>query len=60
LTIVQAHPDILTIALSNAHKFVPDRVITIGGEGSAGNSLPGAMSILGDMLSPRKAATPER
>jgi hypothetical protein len=60
LTIVQAHPDILTTALSNAHKFVPDRVITVGGEGGAGGSLPGAMSILGDMLSPGKAAMPTK
>jgi hypothetical protein len=60
LTIVQAHPDILTTALSNAHKFVPDRVITVGGEGGAGGSLPGAMSILGDMLSPGKTAMPAK
>jgi hypothetical protein len=60
LTIVQQHPEILTTALSNAHKFVPDRVITIGGEGSSGGSLPGAMSILGDMLSPSRTAAPAK
>ena len=60
LTIVQQHPEILTTALSNAHKFVPDRVITVGGEGSGGSSLPGAMSILGDMLSPARTAVPAK
>ena len=60
LTIVQAHPDILTTALSNAHKFVPDRVITVGGEGSGGSSLPGAMSILCDMLSPGRTTEPPK
>jgi len=58
LSIVQAHPDILTTALSNAHKFVPERVVTVGDTGGAGGSLPGAMSILGDMLSPSKPALP--
>jgi SPFH domain / Band 7 family len=60
LSIVQAHPEILTTALSNAHKFVPDRVITVGGEGTGGSSLPGAMSILGDMLSPGKTVLPAK
>jgi hypothetical protein len=39
---------------------VPDRVITVGGEGSGGGSLPGAMSILGDMLSPARTAVPAK
>jgi hypothetical protein len=60
LTIVQQHPEILTTALSNAHKFVPDRVITVGAEGSGGSNLPGAMSILGDMLSPARTAVPAK
>jgi len=45
----EKHPDVLTTALSNAHKFVPERVFTLGAEGGA-NSLAGAAGILGDFL----------
>ncbi len=40
----------LTAALSNAQKFVPERVFSLGGDGG-GNSLAGAAGILGDFLS---------
>ncbi len=44
------NPEVLTAALSNAHKFVPERVFSLGGDGG-GNSLAGAAGILGDFLS---------
>src|SRR5262249_19633491 len=44
------HPQVITSALSNAQKFVPDRVTTIGGSGQGGESLMGAAAILGDFL----------
>lgn len=45
------HSDVLTTALSNAHKFVPDRVFTIGAGGEAnGHGLAGPAAILGDFL----------
>ncbi len=50
------HPDVLTTALSNAHKFVPERVFTLGGET---DSLMGAAGILGDFLGPRRSAPAE-
>ena len=53
------HPDVLTAALSNAHKFVPERVFTLGGQG-AGNSLVGAAGIFGDFLGGDKSAPAER
>jgi regulator of protease activity HflC (stomatin/prohibitin superfamily) len=43
------NPEVLTSALTNAHKFVPERVFTLGGtEGS--DSLAGAAGVLGDFL----------
>ena len=50
----EKHPDVLTTALGNAHKFVPERVFTIGGEGGA-NNLSGAAGVLGDFLSSGKS-----
>jgi hypothetical protein len=44
-----SHPNVITTALSNAHKFVPERVTTVGG-GAQGGSLMGAAAILGDFL----------
>jgi regulator of protease activity HflC (stomatin/prohibitin superfamily) len=54
-----SHPNVITAALSNAHKFVPERVTTVGG-GAQGESLMGAAAILGDFLgqSARGAAGP--
>jgi hypothetical protein len=45
------NPGVLTTALANAHKFVPERVTNVG-HGSGTDSLMGAASILGDLLSP--------
>ena len=42
------HPEVLTAALANAHKFVPERVFTMGE--SKGGGLSGAAAILGDLL----------
>jgi hypothetical protein len=47
-----SHPNVITSALSNAHKFVPERVTTVGGGGQGGGSLMGAAAILGDLLGP--------
>jgi len=58
LDFFEKHPDVLTTALANAHKFVPERVFTLGAEGGA-NSLAGAAGILGDFLSPGKSAPVE-
>jgi hypothetical protein len=44
------HPGVLEAALTNAHKFVPERVFTIGADGG-GNNLAGAAGILGDFMS---------
>jgi len=44
------NPDVLTTALNNAQKFVPERVFTMGDAANA-NSLTGAAGILGDFLS---------
>ena len=49
-----AHPEVIAAALTNAHKFVPDRVITMG---EGGGGLEGPMAILGDMLSPKAKST---
>lgn len=49
------HPGVLTTALANAHKFVPERIFTIGGEGG-GNNLAGAAAVLGDFLGPAKSS----
>ena len=46
---LEKNPEVLTTALANAHKFVPERVFTLGSEGGA-NSLAGAAAILGDLL----------
>lgn len=46
-TFIDSHPDVLTTALSNAQKFVPDRVFTLG---EGGGGLAGAAGILGDFL----------
>ncbi len=42
------NPEVLTTALSNAQKFVPERVFTFGA--GSGNNLPAAAGILGDLL----------
>jgi hypothetical protein len=42
------NPEVLTTALTNAQKFVPERVFTLGDGGA--NSLPAAAGILGDLL----------
>ena len=52
------HPEVLTTAISNAHKFVPDRVFTLGGESAGG--LAGAFGILGDFLSDRREPPREK
>jgi len=53
------NPSVLTTALANAHKFVPERVTNVG-HGTGTDSLMGAASILGDLLSPAppRAAPP--
>jgi hypothetical protein len=48
-----SHPNVITSALSNAHKFVPERVTTIGGGVQGGESIMGAAAILGDFLGQR-------
>lgn len=45
----EKHPEVITTAIANAHKFVPERVITLGEGGAAG--LTGPAAILGDLLS---------
>lgn len=51
---VDKNPNVLTVALANAHKFVPERVTNFGPGANAGGgeSLMGAAAILGDLLSP--------
>jgi hypothetical protein len=49
LDFFDANPDVLTSALTNAQKFVPERVFTLGG-GEGPNSLAGAAGVLGDFL----------
>ena len=51
---VDKNPNVLAVALANAHKFVPERVTNIGGGGGSGgsDSLLGAATILGDLLNP--------
>jgi hypothetical protein len=50
---VDKNPNVLTVALANAHKFVPERVTNVGaGGGGGGDSLLGAATILGDLLNP--------
>lgn len=45
-----SHPNVITSALSNAHKFVPERGTTIGGGVQDAESLMGAAAILGDFV----------
>ncbi len=49
---LEAHPEVLQAALSNAHKFVPETFFTVSG-GSNGNDLISAAAILGKMLNPK-------
>jgi hypothetical protein len=51
---VDKNPNVLTVALANAHKFVPERVTNFGtgANTGGGDSLMGAATILGDLLSP--------
>jgi len=44
------NPEVMAAALNNAHKFVPERVFTMG-NGDGANSLTGAAGVLGDFLS---------
>lgn len=53
--LVDKHPDILTAALTNAHKFVPERVVTMGEGG--GNSLPAAAAIFAELFGQQKSTT---
>ncbi len=53
---LEKNPEVLTTALANAHKFVPERVFTLGGSGG-GSSLLGAAAILGDLLGGGKNPT---
>ncbi len=53
-----ANPEVLTTALTNAHKFVPERIFTIRGPGGA-NNLVGAAGVLGDFLGGSTPARPE-
>jgi len=50
LDFFENNPEVLTTALNNAQKFVPERVFTMG-NGDGANSLTGAAGILGDFLS---------
>ena len=50
LDFFESNPNVLTTALNNAHKFVPERVFTMG-NGEGANSLTGAAGVLGDFLS---------
>ncbi|MBV8229718.1 MAG: hypothetical protein JO355_01975 [Planctomycetaceae bacterium] len=49
LDFLDKHPDTLTAALGAAHKFVPERVITVG---AGGKGLTGPAAVLGELLSP--------
>jgi regulator of protease activity HflC (stomatin/prohibitin superfamily) len=52
---LEKNPKLLETAISNAQKFVPERVITVG-DTSGRSSFEGAASILGDFLSPESKA----
>ncbi len=52
LTLLENHPEILTAALSNPQKFVPERVITMNGNNGGGLDLTKAAAIFGDLLGP--------
>ncbi|MEK7566713.1 MAG: SPFH domain-containing protein [Patescibacteria group bacterium] len=62
LAFFDKHPEVLTTALANAHKFVPERVFTMGD--AKGGGLPGAAAILGDLIgsgtSKPPATTPQK
>jgi len=49
---LNAHPEVLTTAISNAHKFVPDLVFTVGGQ-EGGNGLATAFGGLRDFMGPQ-------
>jgi hypothetical protein len=53
-----SHPNVITAALANAHKFVPERVTTIEGGAQAGESLMGAAAILGNFFGRGSQAAP--
>jgi len=53
LEMLKENPEILTVALSNAYKFVPDRLFLFGGDGG-GNNLAEAAAVLGDLLGSRE------
>lgn len=57
LSFFDKHPDVLTAALANAHKFVPERVFTMGD--SKGGGLSGAAAILGDLLGGKSNPVPK-
>ena len=50
LDFFDSNPEVMAAALNNAHKFVPERVFTMG-NGDGANSLTGAAGVLGDFLS---------
>jgi uncharacterized membrane protein YqiK len=50
---LNAHPDVITTGISNAEKFVPERIFTIGS--GEGKEAIGAFGILGEMLNPANA-----
>ena len=58
LKIVETDPSVLTVAIANAHKFVPERVFMVSGAGNgngkgghdSGVALMSAAGILGDFL----------
>lgn len=54
----EENPQVLSMALANAHKFVPERVFTIGAGGEGAGSLAGAAGILGDFLGGSDRADP--
>ncbi len=49
LDFFDANPEVLTSALTNAQKFVPERVFTLGAANGSGG-LAGAAGVLGDFL----------
>ena len=55
----EKNPDVLTTALANAHKFVPERVFTLG-QGGGANNLAGAAAVLGDLLGGDKSEAAQR
>lgn len=55
-TFFEKNPEVLSKALANAHKFVPERVFSLGG---SGNSAMGAAGILGDLLGGNSDSSPK-